>query len=76
MEVPDKDSTQVGPVVDLVAWQMLRPHGVTEVELQVLYDEEVISHSSRVACEPIILEPHTGVSVPVVLGYDGRSLET
>jgi hypothetical protein len=47
LEVPDEDSAQVGLVVDVVAWQVLEPHpcGVTEVERQVLYDEEVVRRS-------------------------------
>jgi hypothetical protein len=28
------------------------------------------------ACEPIVLEPHTGVGVPIVPGYVGQSSET
>jgi hypothetical protein len=34
LEVADEDPTQVGPVVDLVAWQVLEPRarGIAEVE--------------------------------------------
>jgi hypothetical protein len=40
-------------------WQVLepRPHRVAEVERHVLYDEEVVCRSSRMACESEILEP-------------------
>jgi hypothetical protein len=43
---------QVGPVVDLVVWQVLEPRArrVDEVEWQVLDDEEVIGCSPDVAC--------------------------
>jgi hypothetical protein len=78
LEVPDEDSAQVGLVVDLVAWQVLEPHPrrVAEVERQVLYDEEVVCHSSRVACEPVVLEPHAGVGIPILPRYVGRIPET
>jgi hypothetical protein len=47
LEVLDKNSAQVGPAIDLVAWQVLEPRTcrVTEVERQVLYDEEVVRRS-------------------------------
>jgi hypothetical protein len=75
LEVPDEDSTQVGPAIDLGVRQVLepRPRGVAEVEWQVLYDEEVVCRSSRVACEPIVLKSHAGVGVPIVPGYVGRA---
>jgi hypothetical protein len=54
LEVADEDLTQVGPVVDLVVQQVLKPRArrVTEVERQVLDDEEVVGcspawHASR-----------------------------
>jgi hypothetical protein len=50
-----------------------RPHGVAEVERQVLYDEEVICRSSRMARELLVLEPDAGVGIPVIPGYVGRS---
>jgi hypothetical protein len=77
LEVPDEDSTQVGPVVDLVTWQVLEPcpHGVAEVEWQVLDDGEVVCLSPCVTCESVVLEPYAGVGVPVVPGYVGRSSE-
>jgi hypothetical protein len=64
--------------VDLVAWQVLEPHprGVAKVELHVLDDEEVIRRSPGVAGKSVVLEPYTGVGVPVVPGYVGRSSET
>jgi hypothetical protein len=48
---------------------------VTEVERQVLDGEEVVCRSPGVACEPVFLEPYTGVGVPVVSRYIGRSAE-
>jgi hypothetical protein len=47
LEVLDKNSAQVGPAIDLVAWQVLEPRTcrVTEVERQVLDDEEVVRRS-------------------------------
>jgi hypothetical protein len=78
LEVPDEDTAKVSPVVDLVAWQVLepRPCRVTEVERQVLYDEEIICRFTRVARESIVFEPHARVGVPVVPGYVGWSSET
>jgi hypothetical protein len=51
------------------------PHGVTEVERQVLDDEEIICHSSGMAREPVVLEPHAGVGVHVVSWHIGQSTE-
>jgi hypothetical protein len=77
LEVPDEDSTQVGPVVDLVPRQILEPCpcGVAEVERQILDDEEVVRRSPGMASEPVVLEPHAGVGVSVVPRYVGRSVE-
>jgi hypothetical protein len=76
-EVADKNTMQVRPVLDLVARQMLEPRacGVAEVERQILDHEEIVSHPTGVAHEPVVLEPHTGVGVPVVSRYVGRGLE-
>jgi hypothetical protein len=53
LEVAYKDSTQVGPVIDLVPRQVFEPRArsVVEVERQVLDDEEVVGRSTGVACE-------------------------
>jgi hypothetical protein len=42
---------------------------------EVLDDEEVVCHSPGVASEPVVLEPHAGVGVPVVPWHIGRSAE-
>jgi hypothetical protein len=77
LKVSDEDSVEVGPVVDIVARQVLelRARGVTEVKRQVLDDEEVVGRSPSVACEPVVLEPYAGVGVPIVSRHIGRSLE-
>jgi hypothetical protein len=51
LEVADEDLTQVGPVVDLVARQVLEPRArrVAEVEQQVLDDKEIAGCSPGVA---------------------------
>jgi hypothetical protein len=77
LEVADEDSTQVGPVVDLVARQVLEPcaHKVAELERQVLDDEEIVGRSTSVAYEQVVLEPYTWVGVPIVSRHIGRSPE-
>jgi hypothetical protein len=77
LEVADEDSTQVSPVIDLVARQVLEPCAcrVTEVERQILNDEEVIGRSTSMACEPVVLEPYAGVGVPIVSRHIGRGPE-
>jgi hypothetical protein len=45
------------------------------VERQVLDDEEVVYRSTRVAREPVVLQPHARVGVPVILRYVGQSYE-
>jgi hypothetical protein len=77
LEVADEDPTQVDPVVDLVVWQVLEPlaRRVTEVERQVLDDEEVVGRSPGVARQPVVLESYIGVGVPVVSWHIGRSPE-
>jgi hypothetical protein len=42
--------------------------GVAEVEQQVLDDEEVVCRSARMARESVVLQPHVGVSLPVISG--------
>jgi hypothetical protein len=49
--------------------------GVAEVEQQVLDDEEVVCRSARMARESVVLQPHVGVSLPVISGDIGRSSE-
>jgi hypothetical protein len=75
LEVADEDPTQVGPVVDLVVWQVLEPCIciVAEVERQVLDHEEIVGRPTGVAREPVVLEPYTGVGVPIVSRHVGRS---
>jgi hypothetical protein len=78
LEVPDEDSAQVGPVVDLVAWQVLepRPRRVAEVERQVLDDEEIIRRCPP--CDTRAGSPRATrwCCVPVVPRYVGRSSKT
>jgi hypothetical protein len=73
----DEDSTQVGPVIDLFVRQVFEPRArsVTEVERQVLDDEEVVGCSTGVACKPAVLEPYAGVGVPIVSWHLGHSPE-
>jgi hypothetical protein len=52
------------------------PRRVAEVEWQVLDDEDVVCHSTRVARELVMLQPHNGVRLPVVSRDVGRSSET
>jgi hypothetical protein len=63
--------------MDLVARQMLEPRTcrVAEVERQVLDHEEIVGRPTGVAREPVVLEPYTGVGVPVVSRHVGRSPE-
>jgi hypothetical protein len=77
LEVANEDPTEVGPVVDLVAWQVLEPCTcrVAKVERQVLDHEEIVGRPTGVAREPVVLEPYTGVGVPVVPWHVGQSLE-
>jgi hypothetical protein len=49
------------------------PRGVTEVERQILDDEEIVRCSSGVASKPVVLEPHSGVGVPLVPWHVGQS---
>jgi hypothetical protein len=52
---------------------MLEPRvrGVAEVEQKILDHEEIIGCPTGVAREPVVLEPHAGVGVPVVSRYVG-----
>jgi hypothetical protein len=69
LEVADEDPTEVGPVIDLVTRQVLKPRArrIAEVERQVLDDEQVVGRSPGVARESVVLEPYTGVGVPIVV---------
>jgi hypothetical protein len=46
-----------------------------EVERQVLDHEEIVGRSTGVAREPVVLEPYTGVGVPIIPWHVGRSSE-
>jgi hypothetical protein len=54
--------------LDLVAGQVLEPRacGIVEVERQVLYHDEIVGRSSGMARKSVVLEPYTGIGVPVV----------
>jgi hypothetical protein len=43
--------------------------------VEVLDHEEVVGRPAGVAREPVVLKPHTGVGVPIVSWYVGRSPE-
>jgi hypothetical protein len=77
LEVADEDLVQLRPIIDPAAGQVLEPcpHGVAEVERQVLDDEEDVCRSTRVAHESVVLQPHAGVYLPVVSRDIGRSSE-
>jgi hypothetical protein len=48
---------------------------VAELEWKVLDNEEIVGCSTGVAREPVVLEPHVGVGVPIVSCHIGRSPE-
>jgi hypothetical protein len=77
LEVADEDSMQVSLVVDLVPRQVFEPRArrIAKVERQVFVYEEVVSRSTGMACELVILEPCAGVGVPIVSCHIGRSSE-
>jgi hypothetical protein len=52
------------------------PHGVAEVERQILDDEKVVRRYPSVAGESVVLKSYARVGVPVVPRYIGRSTET
>jgi hypothetical protein len=59
LEVANENPPQVGPVLDLVAGQVLEPRarGVAEVERQILDHKEIIGRSSGIARESVVLKP-------------------
>jgi hypothetical protein len=77
LKVANEDPPQVGPVLDLVAGQLLEPRmcGVAEVERQALDHEEIVGRSFSMACKWVALEPYTGIGVPIVSWHIGRSPE-
>jgi hypothetical protein len=68
LKVADENPTQISPVLDLVARQMLEPRacGVVEVKWQVFDHEEIVGRPTSEAREPVVLKPQTRVGVPVV----------
>jgi hypothetical protein len=74
LEVANENPTQVRPVLDLVARQVLEPRacGVTELEKQILDHEEIVGRPTGMARELVVLEPHTGVGVPIISRYVGQ----
>jgi hypothetical protein len=61
--------------VDLTGRQVLepRPGRVGEVQGEVADDDLVISGSAQLSCQAVVVEPHAGIRLPLVLD-DGRRL--
>jgi hypothetical protein len=75
LEVANERVDQVIPVVDLAGRQVLepRPRRVGEVQGEVADDDLVTGGPAQLARQVVVIEPHTGVRLPIVLG-DGRGL--
>jgi hypothetical protein len=75
LEVPHEGADQVVPVVDLTSRQVLepRPRRVCEVQRHPADDDLVGGGSAQLACQAIVIEPHTGIRFPRVL-VDRRGL--
>jgi hypothetical protein len=69
LEVPHEGADQVVPVVDLTSRQVLepRPRRVCEVQRHPADDDLVGGGSAQLACQAIVIEPHTGIRFPRVL---------
>jgi hypothetical protein len=75
LEVAHERADQIVPVVDLVGGQVLEPcpSRVAEVQGQVADDDLVAGGPAQLASQAVVVEPHAGVRLPVVLD-DGRGL--
>jgi hypothetical protein len=75
LEVPHEGADQVVPVVDLTGRQVFepRPRRVYEVQWQVANDDLVGGGPAQLACQALVIEPHTRVRLPHVL-VDRRRL--
>ena len=74
LEVPNEDPLEVCPVADAVRREEFEPcsNMLPHADGEVLNDEVVIIHSSGLAGEPEVFEPHTGIRFPGVFGDVGR----
>jgi hypothetical protein len=75
LEVSHEGVDQIIAVVDLAGRQMLkpRPRRVGEVQRQVADDDFVGGGTAQLARQTVVIEPYTGVRLPVVL-VDRRGL--
>jgi hypothetical protein len=69
LEVPHEGEDQIVPVVDLAGRQVLEPRSrrVGEVQGEVTDDDLVGGGPTQLTCQAVVVEPHTGVRLPVVL---------
>jgi hypothetical protein len=69
LEVPHESADQVVPVVDLAGRQVLQPcpRQVCEVQRHVADDDLVGGGPTQLACQAIVVYPHTRVCLPCVL---------
>jgi hypothetical protein len=75
LEISHECADQVVPVVDLAGRQVLktRPRRVGKVQGEVADDNLVAGGPAQLTCQTVVVEPHTGVRLPVVLD-DRRGL--
>jgi hypothetical protein len=75
LEISHERADQVVPVVDLAGRQVLEPRTcrVGEVQGEVADDSLVAGGSAQLTRQAVVVEPHTGVRLPVVLD-DRRGL--
>jgi hypothetical protein len=78
LEVSSEGFDQVVPVGDLRRRQMLQPGsgGVEEEQGEVADDENVVVHSSQLACQPVVRKPQLRPCFPHVLGDGSRGPES
>jgi hypothetical protein len=69
LEVPHDGADQIIPVVDLAGRQVLKPrsHRVGEVQGEVTDDNLVGGGPAQLTCQVVVVEPYSGVRLPIVL---------
>ena len=67
LKVAEKHFPEICPATDGVGGQEIQPGAdvLSQAYREVLDDEAVVACSSGPACKPIVLQPYTGVRIPV-----------
>jgi hypothetical protein len=77
LEVPHERADYVIPAMDLAGWQVFEPRSgrICEVQGRVVDDHRIGGGAAQLASQVVVVEPHSRVFLPQVLGDGGGPVE-